>query len=108
MQIEYMQAGPYANVELDGSVLHVAGISIDISARQADSQVIIDITQQGAAIVEGLGRQGSYVASILIPPKEYEDLDTGERRPLPLDTNRIGLKLWQLKPQGNPNRGGIA
>lgn len=107
MQIEYVQDGPYAEVIFEGSVVQVAGISIDLDARQADAQVIIDIvTKDDGQIVEGVGNQGAYVANILIPPKEYEEVDTGEteedgsprieRRAVPLDVNKAVLKLWQL------------
>jgi hypothetical protein len=107
MQIEYVQDGPYAEVSFEDSVLRVAGISIDLDARQADAQVIIDITKRDGQIAEGIsGQDGSYVASVILPPKEYEEIETGEteedgspkieRRALPLDVNKAVLKLWQL------------
>lgn len=109
MQIEYLQDAPHAELSLEGSVLIIAGLGIDLETRQADSQEIIDITKRDEHIVEGInGQDGSYVASVILPPKEYEEVDTGEedehgnpvyeKTALPLDTNRVVLKLWQLTP----------
>jgi hypothetical protein len=86
---------------------------VDLAAKQADTQVIVDITRRHGQFTEGIAGQGSsYVANIILPPKEYEEVDTGEteedgrpkveRRVLALDTNRVVVKLWKLLPDQAP------
>ncbi len=108
MIIEYLQAGPYVEHFLEGRVLQVGDISIDLAERQDDSQVVIDITRNGNGLVEGVSGKDGYVANILLPPREYEEIETDvldmngnntiERRALPLSTGKACIKLWQFKP----------
>jgi hypothetical protein len=109
MIIEHLKDGPYVDAALNGSNLSIAGLLLDLSERQDDAQVIIDIVQENGNIVEGVGRSGVYVANILLPPKQYEVVETDEtgfdgrkviaHRALPLDIDRVVLKLWQMKAE---------
>lgn len=115
MIIELIEEGPYAEYSIDGTVLSIGDLEIDLNQRQEDSQVIIDITYDGENFVEGLSKM--YAINIMLPPREYEQIETNqtdengnpiiEARPLPLDMDKVVLKLWQFKPI-TKNEGGIS
>lgn len=108
MRIKQIQDGPHVPHSIKGSVLKIGKITIDLAKRQDNSQVIIDISRDGDTLVEGVGGKDGYVANIIIPPKEYEDVDTGrvdekknpiiERRALPLNISKVVMNSWQFKP----------
>lgn len=109
MNIRYTQSGPFINYALNGSVLTVGDLVIDLSVSQEDSQIAIDITRDGNTLTKGLGGRGGYVASVTLPPKQYNLVDTGtvdnygnpvlNRVALPLDTNKVMLSLWRYVPE---------
>jgi len=88
---------------LDGTTLTVAEHAIDLAARQADVQVVIDLSRDGGEIVEQTGPR--MVATIVIPPATYSLVDTGETDPITgdtlherqrdaLDTDKVELRLF--------------
>lgn len=109
MNIRQTQPGPYIPYTLNGSVLVVGDLVIDLSVWQEDSQVVIDITRDGDTLVDGLGGRDGYVAVIVLPPKQYEWVDTGtvdnlgspvtNKVALPIDTEKVSLSLWRYEPK---------
>lgn len=100
-QINLMQPGqPVANFSVDGTLVVVAGVSVDAAAVQADASVIVDIRHNGETAQ--IGGDGAYLAHIEVPPAEYSealvDEESGEvivpAERLPLDPNTIKITLW--------------
>lgn len=110
MLIEQLTPGRRPSLTLDDAVLTIEGVSVDLAARQQDAQVVIDLClQEDGSIREGMGR--AYVAIVMIPPRRYElvaGLDaegrpTETRQALPLDPNRVQVKLFGLaEPPASP------
>lgn len=80
-------------------------ISINLAGYQKDTEKIIDISLDGDMnLTTGLGRW--YVANIIIPPRKYEMVDSGqvgedelpifERVAKPLSLDEVQLILWTL------------
>ena len=80
---------------------------IDLNARQADVQTVIDICFTGTGkLIEGYGE--AYAANILIPPKRYTEREepgtdiNGDpatnivKEALPLDVKAVTLQLWGI------------
>jgi len=78
---------------------------IDLNARQADVQTVIDVCFTGTGkLIEGYGE--AYAANILIPPKRYIEREepgidmNGDpttnlvKEALPLDVKAVTLQLW--------------
>jgi hypothetical protein len=109
MIVREVNEGPKIDYALDGTVLTLGGgaVSIDLAARQQDTETVIDICRDDGHLVEGVGRW--YVATIIIPPRRYHLVDTGQvdengapvlaREALPLDTNSVVLNLWAVPSQ---------
>lgn len=109
MNIRRTQRGSCINYTMNGSVLAMGNLVIDLAERQGDAQVSMDITRDGNTLIEGLGGRGGYVACVVLPPKEYDTIETGEvdamgnritnRIALPLDTEKVILSLWRYVPE---------
>ena len=107
MIITEINQGPKATYSLQGKVLTIGGqVSIDLQERQSDLQKVIDICldNQLQTMREGLGAW--YVATIVIPPKQRQLVDSGEvdeegnpqmkEEDLPIDLTKVELRLWTL------------
>lgn len=103
MQVKTVGQGPHPDFSINASIVTVAGIAIDAEARQGEGQSVIDIRQSGGVAQEG--GAGYQLATIVIPPREYIQVDdeaaTGEegedsttREPVPLDTRRVQVTIW--------------
>lgn len=75
MNIVEMNTGEKATWSLTGTALTIAGIEIDLDARQEDVQRVISIYDGPHGPTEGLA--DAYIAVITIPPRAYAD-DTVE------------------------------
>lgn len=99
MRITVLQPPPHAPCSLSESILQVGGIAIDLEGEQRSSQTIIDVSKSGVGLKRGLG--DGYVASVLIPPAEYEELEGDDREILlvrrPLNTDTVELMLWRYE-----------
>lgn len=99
IKVTEVQQGPHVDWSLQGSVLSIGGdVLIDLEKERRDSQRIIDICKGGnGLLVIGLGN--GYVASVLIPPIEYENTTTedgiSKHAPRPMDLDAVELKLWR-------------
>lgn len=81
MEIEYKQSPPYPDVSLNGNILTVGGQTFDLAGGQQDSEVIINVMD---------GQR--FLANIILPPKTYQEIETGE-------TDADGLPVIQLQEQ---------
>lgn len=83
-------------------------LMVNIKNRERDEEVTLDIckdTQDGLTV--GVNTEArEYVAQVIIPAREYEIVDTGEkdedgkaitkREPVPFDMKKCTLVLWAL------------
>ncbi|OQP00841.1 AAA family ATPase [Geobacillus sp. 44C] len=105
MIITEVNSGKKAGYSVQGTVLTVGTVSIDLQERQTDVQNVIDICldYQLKEMREGLGAW--YVATIIIPPKKRQlvqiDDETYVEQELPLDMNDVELRLWALPAEYN-------
>lgn len=105
MQVQQVAPGAVSDYALNGTVLSVAGVDIDLATRQADTTVTVDLSVDANGVAaEGL--TGGYVASVVIPPRRYQLVDSGElgmddqpllrREVVPLDSAVVTLFLWPV------------
>lgn len=117
MLLVHKQSGLHVEYNLNGTVITSGDMVVDLADRQGDSQVIVDVSvnvssgESGgiARLVEGIGGNRGYVASIVLPPRQYELVDSGTfdsqgnpvftRTALPMDTGKIAFKLWGYEMQ---------
>lgn len=103
MIITHLNSGRKAEFTLEGTKLNIGSLSIDLQERQGDTQRVIDICLDAtyATIQEGVGAW--YIATIIIPPREYQlvENDNGETSIVPtsLDVSKVEIRLWAL-PEG--------
>lgn len=106
MIIKELQPEPFVDWSLAGSMLSIGDIVLDLEEEQQDSQAIIDICEKDGKLVKGLG--DTYVATVVIPPAQYQLVETGidgegnpiyENEKLPIDTESVQLILWQYKKE---------
>ena len=103
MIVTHLNSGRKAEFTVDGTVLTIGSLSIDLQERQGDVQRVIDVCLDTtyATIQEGVGAW--YVATIIIPPREYQlvENDNGETSivPMSLDMSKVEIRLWAL-PEG--------
>jgi hypothetical protein len=98
----------FGDYQLEGNILTIGGIDVDLEAEQGDQQVIITFTVCGGMIHRGMMPCCTYAAEVLIPPRRYETVEVvdeaqeaeGEQQThiksvlLPLDVDCVMLKLW--------------
>jgi hypothetical protein len=113
MQVEVLGNGPLVEYAVNGSVVKIGGdggIEIDCAAIQVDAAIAVDICRDVAGnLVQGVSEGVSYVASLVVPPKEKSEqpkVEDGE--PVlddngnqvyevvvaPLNMNKVRLSLW--------------
>jgi len=103
----------YSEYSLDGTLLTVGGITVDLAEEEGDQEVIISFGKCNGMVHRGIKPCCVYVAEAIIPPRKYEDIDEDgppenwpedeeapathtETVPVPLDTNSVTLKIWPL------------
>lgn len=102
MQVEFKGRPPHYDYKLSGSVLTVGSYTLDLESLRGDTENVVDIRDEA----------GNFVANLILPPNEYELVDTGktdeqgnplyEKRLKPLNLSRVRLILWSKVevPQG--------
>lgn len=108
MRIKEMNSGKKVKYELAGTRLDFASgaLTVDLSRWQEDDPVTVDIkaTRKGCLTT---GKGSYYVAQIEIPGREYAETPEtgsgaegesggGERKPVPLDTDKVTLRLFSI------------
>ena len=81
----------YASVTSEGSVVHIGDECIDCASEQQDSQRIIDLKIPGV---------DAYVATIVIPPKEYEPVEVEAIEDEEIEEG--GMHVAPVVPQAKP------
>lgn len=106
MRMQTRGAGPHPDVSVSGSVVTVGEVAVNCEERQDESAVLIDLRQdRGGPVTEG--GEGRQVASVYIPPRRYEEVETGEtddednpvmsREAVPLDCDHVLVTLWTIQ-----------
>lgn len=117
MNIIEMTAGAKIPWQEEAGILSLNNdeLVIDLNARQADVQAVIDICVTGAGkLVEGYGE--AYAVNILIPPRRYTEREepgtdmNGDptinivKESLPLDVKAVTLQLWGMTATDSHDR----
>lgn len=105
-QIILKQPGqPVAEFAFAGTIVTVAGVSIDCAQRQLDVAVAVEIRSNQIGASEG--GNGAYLAQITIPARRYSIVEVANeeggdgiakvsslRQQAPLDPNAVQVTLW--------------
>lgn len=114
MIISHINAGQKVPYSISGTTLTVGEVTIDLQQRQTTNQEVFNISldNQLQSMRQGVGAW--YVATVVIPAKKYSLQDTGEKDEegnavyeeveLPLDTNKVELRLWGLPAEYGKNQ----
>lgn len=112
MIISEVSQGKKAPYSVMGTVLTVGSVTIDLQERQQSIQNVINICLDNQLQTMGVGLGAWYVATIIIPPRQRQLIPTGEldeqeneimtEIELPLDMNRVELRLWGLPEEYAP------
>jgi hypothetical protein len=112
----------FSDYALDGAVLVIAGIPVNLEEEQGDQEVIITFAACNGKVHRGMMPCCEYVADVIIPPRKYEmvevegpgsgtagsgnDNDQDEEAathtetvPVPLDLDSVTLRLWPVVEQ---------
>jgi hypothetical protein len=110
----------FGDYSLEGSVLTVGGISVELEAEQGEQEVIITLSDHNGMLHRGMMPCCNYVAEIIIPPRRYElietpneDMEGAEEQavtrteyvPVILDLDSVRLKLWPVTARREQNEG---
>lgn len=113
MIISSVSQGKKAEYSVSGTILTVGTVMINLQERQQSVENVIDVCldYQLQNMVEGLGAW--HVATIVVPPRRWTLVPTGEtdeqgneimaEQDLPLDMDRVQLRLWGLPHDYDPN-----
>lgn len=110
----------FGDYSLEGVVLTIAGIPVNLEEEQNEQEVIITFAACEGKVHRGMMPCCQYVAEVLIPPRKYETAEgpgsgtagsgdteaNGEEPethtesvPIPLDLNSVTLRLWPIVEQ---------
>ncbi|WP_018749866.1 hypothetical protein [Paenibacillus sanguinis] len=112
MIISEVSQGQKAPYSVLGTALTVGTVTIDLQERQQSIQNVINICLDNQLQTMGVGLGAWYVATVIIPPRQRQLIPTGEldeeekevmtEIELPLDMNRVELRLWGLPEEYDP------
>jgi hypothetical protein len=107
----------FKDFSLDGNILTIGDIAIDLAAEEGDQETIITFGSCNEKVHRGLMPSCTYVADVIIPPRKYnvialendesENTEEGgggagtsgpktETIPIPLDPDSVTLRLWPV------------
>lgn len=81
-------------------------LSFNVSKKERDYEVVIDICEDyTGGLVMGASTGDKYVAQVVIPAREYEEVEAEENEqgtgkksvPVPFDIEKCELKLWEME-----------
>jgi hypothetical protein len=104
----------FSDYSLEGTILSIGGIEVDLEAEQENQEVIITFSNHNGMIHRGMMPCCEYVAEVILPPRRYEAVEVDgppvkafsgeegeevpatyiETVPVPLDVDSVILKLW--------------
>jgi hypothetical protein len=119
----------FNDFSLDGNILTIGGVEIDLEAEEGDQENIITLGSCNGMVHRGLKPCCVYVADVIIPPRKYESVEVDgpggstagggetdeepathtETVPVPLNTDSVTLRLWPItdETQGKVNQEAI-
>jgi hypothetical protein len=108
----------FSDYVIDGTILTVAGVTIDLALEEGDQQVIIQFGSCQGKVHRGLMPCCEHVADVVIPPRKYQTVEVDgppqgmthsgigedeelpathtETMPVPLDVESVVLNLWPV------------
>jgi hypothetical protein len=107
----------FGDYSLEGAVLTIAGIPVNLEEEQDEQEVIITFAACDGKVHRGMMPCCQYVADVIIPPRKYETVEVEgpgsgtvgsgdeepvthtESVPVPLDLDSVILRLWPVVEQ---------
>jgi hypothetical protein len=108
----------FSDYSIDGTMLTLAGVTIDLALEDGDQQVIIQFGSCQGKVHRGLMSGCRHVVDVVIPPRKYQTVEvegppqgmthsgTGKNEelpathtetvPVPLDVESVVLNLWPV------------
>jgi hypothetical protein len=109
----------FSDYSLEGAVLTIAGIPVNLEEEQDEQEVIITFAACDGKVHRGMMPCCQYVADVIIPPRKYDTVEAKgpgsgtagsgdgegtdeepathtESVPAPLDIDSVTLKLWPV------------
>jgi hypothetical protein len=108
----------FSDYNIDGTILTLAGVTIDLAMEEGDQQVIIQFGSCQGKVHCGLMPCCKHIADVVIPPRKYQTVEfdgppqgmthsgIGENEelpathtetvPVPLDVESVVLNLWPV------------
>jgi hypothetical protein len=107
----------FSDYSIDGTILTLAGVTIDLALEEGDQQVIIRFGSCQGKVHRGLIPCCKHVADVVIPPRKYQIVEVDgppqgmthngmaeeelpvthtETVPAPLDVESVVLNLWPV------------
>jgi hypothetical protein len=100
----------FSDYSLDGAVLTIGGIPVNLEEEQGDQEVIITFARCNGTIHRGMMPCCEYVAGVIIPPRKYDPVEVEDENrekdegpatrtesvPVPLDVDSVTLRLWPV------------
>jgi hypothetical protein len=83
MQIQKVDPGraSFSDFSLDGAMLSISGITLDLEAEQQDQEVVIPFGSCNGMIHRGLMPCCDYVAEVIIPARRYQSIEVNGPSP---------------------------
>jgi hypothetical protein len=117
----------FSDYSVEGTMLTIAGLTIDLALEEGDQQVIIRFGSCQGRVHRGLMPCCEHIADIVIPPRKYQPVEVDgpppgamyngvnedeelpethtETVPVPLDTESVVLSLWPVdETRGETNQ----
>ncbi|GHV79805.1 hypothetical protein AGMMS49944_15960 [Spirochaetia bacterium] len=112
----------FSDFILEGTILTIGGVTIDLALEEGDQQVIIPFGSCEGKVHRGLMACCEHVADVVIPPRKYTTVEVDgppqgtaqggiseneelpathtETVPVPLDPESVVLKSWPIVNEG--------
>ena len=100
----------FSDYSIDGTILTIAGITLDLTLEEGDQQVIIQFGSCQGKVHRGLMPCCKHVADVVIPPRQYQTVEVdGQPQGMSHDgmnegesrrqrTRRPCRRLWMWNP----------
>jgi hypothetical protein len=114
----------YSDYSLDGGILTIGGIEVDLAAEEGDQEVVISFGACNGMVHQGLKPCCTYVADVVIPPRKWETTtrvpeesggemeeepgEATETVAAPLDLDAVTLRLWPVVDEAENETGNTA
>ena len=65
----------FSDYSLEGTVLAIAGVPVDLEEEQGDQEVIITFSACAGKVHRGMMPRCQYVTDVIIPPRKYDTVE---------------------------------